>query len=140
MVPLISLLFLSRLSGEQRNTALDIILPTVLPLSPETKSFFTAISAERVVKKAAATEQKLVSEAVRAAGITSADGLVEYPALNAAFSRLPAAVKSGIFNPSVVGPAPEREVALSPTPDSGSTSSTPARGRPASQPGTRPTP
>ena len=140
IAPLLLVLFSSGLSTEQRNKALNLALPTLLPGPPETKTLFAAITAEREVRQVAANEQKLVTEAVKAAGITSADALVEFPTLSAAFNKLPAAVKSGILNPAVVGPPSDREIVLSPTPEAGAASPAPARGRTPTQPVTRPTP
>lgn len=140
MSAFIPLLVLSGLKGDLRSRALNLVLPTLVPGPQATKLAIAAFTAEREVKQAAATEQKLVTEAIKAAGITSADALAEFPALNTAFNKLPAAVKSGIFSPAVLGGAGDREVALSPTPESGTPAPAPGRGRSTNQPTMRPTP
>lgn len=137
---IIPLLLLKDRPKEERSKVMAHLLPFVLPLPQTAKLAVATIELDREARRQAVIEQNLVTEAVKAANITSADALAEFPALSKAFNKLPANVKSGIFSPAVVGPAGDREIALSPTPDSGSTAPSPARGRPTNQPATRPTP
>lgn len=134
------LLLLKNRSEEERKKVFAQLVPLALPVPQATRLAFATIELDREARRQAVVEQNLVTEAVKAANITSADALTAFPALNAAFNKLPASVKSGIFNPAVVGPAGDREVVLSPTADSGTPAPAPARGRPTNQPATRPTP
>jgi hypothetical protein len=82
-----------------RAALVEQLLPMALP-GPSQRLAFAAIGAEQQFKRQARTEQELVVEAIAAADFQTADALNEFPALLAAFKRLPVAVQSTIFPPT----------------------------------------
>jgi hypothetical protein len=75
------------------------ILPAMIP-SPQSRLVFTAVSAKKQLAIQAETEGNLVKEAIKAGGFKSSADLDRFPALSAAFSRLPASVQSTVFPPA----------------------------------------
>jgi hypothetical protein len=127
-----SLLFLTLLDlpKDQREKALHRVLPTLVP--PQAQLAFAVITAEQDVKREAAVEQQLVTEAVHAAKFKKAEELTPFPTLNSAFQKLPASVQSDIFNSPSPSSHADREVALASNTEA---DATPApRGRASSQP------
>jgi hypothetical protein len=133
-----SLLFLTLLNlpKDQRAKALHRVLPVILPAPPATQVALAVLTAEQDVKREAAAEQQLVTEAVQAAGIKNASELAAFPALNTAFKKLSASVQTAILNPTPSAPLDDREVTLAPNPEAGTPAST--RTRASSQPTVRP--
>jgi len=73
------------------------ILPVALPGPASQRLALAAISAERQLKRQAAAEQHLVEEAITAGGLKKATDLAAFPALDAAFKRLPPGVQAALF-------------------------------------------
>ena len=106
---IIPLLLLKDRPKEERAKVMAQLLPLALPLPQTTKLAVATIELDREARRHAVIEQNLVTEAVKAANITSADALAEFPALSTAFNKLPAGVKSGIFGTAGGGgPATDR--------------------------------
>jgi hypothetical protein len=72
------------------------ILPALLPGSSTQRLVVATISAKKQIKIQAETEKDLVRDAIRAGRFGSAADLADFPALDAAFKRLPPAVQSSI--------------------------------------------
>ena len=130
---------------EQRNQVLQRVLPLAIPGPPGTQLAFAAITAEQDLRREAAAEQKLVTEAIQAAGIKNETDLAAFPALSTAFKKLPAGVKANILNVAPIGsgtvtppPIADREIALATNPDP--TAAGGARARSGGQPPTVRTP
>lgn len=134
---LIPLLF-SGLKKDERDYITSAILPHAIPGSSTTKIAFAAMAAKDQARKQAAAEEKIVEEAFKVANITSPANLgANFPALSAAFNKLPAANQKRILD-AVAVPQPtagEREVSFSPVADSSTTPSSARAGRtPPTQP------
>ena len=86
-------------AGDKPNqkALLSQILPALLPGPPAQRITVAAITAREHIRKQAQTEQGIVLDAIKAGGFKSAAELVKYPAIEAAFKRLPTAVQSTAF-------------------------------------------
>ena len=89
-------------AGDKPNqkALLSQILPAVLPGPRAQRITVAAITAREHIRQQAQTEQTLVIEAIDAGKFTSAAELTKFPAIEAAFKRLPAAVQSTVFRPA----------------------------------------
>jgi hypothetical protein len=93
------LLAMMLLAGDKPNqkALLAQILPAVLPGPPTQRMAIAAITAREQIRKQAQTEQGVVLDAIKAGGFKTAEELGKYPAIEAAFKRLPPAVQSTAF-------------------------------------------
>lgn len=132
-----SLLFLTLLDlpKDQREKALHRVLPALVP--PHVQLPLAVLAAEQDVKREAAIERQLVTEAVHAARFKKAEELAPFPTLNSAFQKLPASVQSDIFNSPPPSSHGDREVAFAS--NSESNASPPPRGRASNQPSVKTT-
>lgn len=123
------------------NKNADAMLPFAIPGSETTRMAFAMINADRQAKKQAAAEERIVEDAFKAANIKSPTELgTNFPALSAAFNKLPAASQKRILD-AVVASAPppggDREVAFSPITDSSTSSASRSSRAPSTQPSAR---
>jgi hypothetical protein len=72
------------------------ILPAMIP-GQQSRLLFATVSAKKQIAIQAETEGNLVKEAIKAGGLKSPADLDRFPALSAAFNRLPASVQSTLF-------------------------------------------
>lgn len=105
---LLPLILLAGLGKPNQKALFAQILPAAIP-GPSTQRLAVAIvSAQEQIKSQARTEQSLVEEAIRAGELASAADLAPYPALNAAFNRLPLAAQSAVFSTTAGSTTPRR--------------------------------
>lgn len=94
---LIPLLMMSSVSRERRGAAVEQLLPLALPGPAVNRIALAAITTERLLQRQAQAEQQMLEEAVQAGKIADAAALGQFPALSAAFTRLPAAAQAKLF-------------------------------------------
>lgn len=90
-------LLFSRLPKTQRRRVAEQLVPLALPGPPRQKLVLATIAAEREVRREAEVERRLVEDAIKAGSIKDAAALAKFPALHAAYNRLPAGVQAGLF-------------------------------------------
>lgn len=103
------LLPLILLAGDKpnQNALITHILPALIPGSASQRLVFATLAAKKEIKAQAETEAGLVKDAIRAGKFERADQLKDFPALDAAFKRLPASVQSTLF-PAAPGGGPSK--------------------------------
>ena len=101
---LASVVLLTVVKKANRARLAEQLLPIALPGSTSQRLAVAAITAEQQLERQALTEQLIVKEAITAAEFEDAAALAPFPALEAAFRRLPAAVQAVIFSAS---PSPD---------------------------------
>jgi hypothetical protein len=89
---------------QNRARLAEQLLPVALPGSTSQRLAIAAITAEQQLERQARTEQSIVEDAISAAHFENVDALAEFPALQAAFRRLPAARQAVLFPASTGGP------------------------------------
>ena len=78
------------------------ILPAIIPGPPSQRLVLATISAKQQIKSEAEIEQSLVKAAIDAGELEPAD-LVNFPALDAAFKRVPASIQPTLFSTARAG-------------------------------------
>ncbi len=73
------------------------ILPAMIPGSVSQRLVIASLAAKKEIKAQAEIEEGVVRDAIHAADFKRPDELKEFPALDAAFSRLPASVQADLF-------------------------------------------
>lgn len=97
---IIPLLVIDKVPRSQRAAVAEQLLPAALPGSSSQRLAVAAITAEQQVKRQIGIERNMISEAVKAAGIQSADELAKRcPEIHRAFTRLPPELQANIFEP-----------------------------------------
>jgi hypothetical protein len=97
---LASVVLLTVVKKENRARLVEQLLPVTLPGSTSQRLAIAAITAEQQLERQALTEQLIVRDAITAAAFTEPAALAPFPALEAAFRRLPAALQAVIFSAS----------------------------------------
>lgn len=80
-----------------RPAFIEQLLPVTLPGSGSEKVAFAAIAVDGQLKKQARNEQHLVEDAIKAGSFKKVAELDKFPALAAAFKRLPAVVQTALL-------------------------------------------
>lgn len=101
---IIPLLMIEQVPRSQRAAVAEQLLPAALPGSSSQRLAIAAVTAEQQVKRQIGIDRNMISEAVKAAAIPSADELAKRcPEIHRAFTRLPPDLQAQIvFEP--VGP------------------------------------
>ena len=76
---------------------LSRLLPAMIQGSASQRMVFAALSAKKDIKAQAETEAGLLKAAIAAARFDRVEQLKDFPALDAAYQRLPASVQSTLF-------------------------------------------
>ena len=99
---IIPLLMIEQVPRSQRAAVAEQLLPAALPGSSSQRLAFAAITAEQQVKRQIGIDRNMISEAVKAAAIPTADELAKRcPEIHRAFTRLPPDLQAQIvFEPS----------------------------------------
>lgn len=92
---LLPLILLASADKPNQKALFTQILPAMIP-GEQSRLLFATVSAKKQIAIQAATEGNLVKEAITAGNLKKAD-LDRFPALYAAFQRLPASVQSTLF-------------------------------------------
>ncbi len=94
----------SDLSKPQRRDLVERLFPLAIPAAGGQRFAFAAITADQQVRRDAQAERRLVEEMVRALvkaeQVSKPEDLAQFPSLQAAFNRLPAAAQAQLFTPS----------------------------------------
>jgi hypothetical protein len=85
---------------QHRARLAEQLLPVALPGSTSQRLAIAAITAEQQLERQALTEQGIVEDAINAASFENLEALEAFPALQAAFRRLPAARQAVLFPPT----------------------------------------
>jgi hypothetical protein len=97
---IIPLLMIEQVPRSQRAAVAEQLLPVALPGSSSQRLAFAAITAEQQVKRQIGIDRSMISEAVKAAAIPTADELAKRcPEIHRAFTRLPPELQANIFEP-----------------------------------------
>ena len=87
---IIPLLMIEQVPRSQRAAVAEQLLPAALPGSSSQRLAIAAITAEQQVNRQIGIDRNMISEAVKAAAIPSADELAKRcPEIHKAFTRLP---------------------------------------------------
>ena len=87
---IIPLLMIEQVPRSQRAAVAEQLLPAALPGSSSQRLAIAAITAEQQIKRQTGIERNMISEAVKAAAIPTADELAKRcPEIYKAFTRLP---------------------------------------------------
>ena len=99
---IIPLLMIEQVPRSQRAAVAEQLLPAALPGSSSQRLAIAAITAEQQVKRQIGIDRNMISEAVKAAAIPSADELAKRcPEIHRAFTRLPPELQAQIiFEPT----------------------------------------
>jgi hypothetical protein len=98
---IIPLLMIEQVPRSQRAAVAEQLLPAALPGSSSQRLAIAAITAEQQIKRQTGIERNMISEAVKAAAIPTADELAKRcPEIHRAFTRLPPELQANIFEPS----------------------------------------
>lgn len=98
---IIPLLMIEQVPRSQRAAVAEQLLPVALPGSSSQRLAVAAITAEQQVKRQIGIDRNMIGEAVKAAGIASADELAKRcPEIHRTFTRLPPDLQAQIFEPS----------------------------------------
>ena len=97
---IIPLLMIEQVPRSQRAAVAEQLLPAALPGSSSQRLAIAAITAEQQIKRQTGIERNMISEAVKAAAIPTADELAKRcPEIYKAFTRLPPELQANIFEP-----------------------------------------
>jgi hypothetical protein len=94
---LLPILVMSGMPKTMRPALAEQLLPMTLPGPRSQQLAFAAITVDRQLKRQALNEQRLVEDAIKAGAFKKVAELDKFPALAAAFKRLPAAVQSALL-------------------------------------------
>ena len=94
--PLLSIFFLLSQQGSDKAVATQVMAAAIPGSSA--RLVFTTITAQRQAKLQAETEQRVVQDAIRLAAVSNKTALNAFPALSAAFDRMPVAAQSVAFS------------------------------------------
>lgn len=117
---IIPLLMIEQVPRSQRAAVAEQLLPAALPGSSSQRLAIAAITAEQQVQRQIGIDRNMISEAVKAAAIPSADELAKRcPEIHRAFTRLPPELQAQIvFEPTGqehgLKPAPKPRLAHPP--------------------------
>lgn len=95
---LLPILLLAGTDKPNQKALVTHLLPAMLPGSGSERLVVAALNAKKEIKTQAATEEGLVRDAIRAAKFERPAQLDAFPALKAAYNRLPASVQSTVFS------------------------------------------
>lgn len=93
---LLPMILLAATDKPNQKALFQQILPALVPGSSTQRLVVATISAKKQIKIQAETEEHLIRDAIRAGKFVSSADLADFPALDAAFKRLPPAVQSSI--------------------------------------------
>jgi hypothetical protein len=95
---LFALFFLDRLSGPQRRSVFNQILPSMIPGPSSQRLVFATITAEQQVKRAALEDRNVIEEVVKETEVQDAVELqARFPKLHARFTALTPELQAQIF-------------------------------------------
>jgi hypothetical protein len=94
---LLPLILLAGGDKTNQNALIAHMLPAMIPGSASQRLVFATLAAKKEIKTQAETEAGLVKDAISAGKFERADQLKDFPALDAAFKRLPASAQSTLF-------------------------------------------
>jgi hypothetical protein len=95
---LLPILLLAGTDKPNQKALVTHLLPAMIPGSGSERLVVAVLNAKKEIKTQAATEEGLVRDAIKAAKFERPAQLDAFPALKAAYNRLPASVQSTIFS------------------------------------------